>query len=310
MTSPMSTDTSTQPHGFFNIDKPAGLTSHDVVAQIRRCLPPKTKVGHTGTLDPFATGVLLITVGQATRLSEYTLTLSKTYTAAIRLGATSTTDDKMGQITEAQTVAQPTAEEVRTVLSSYVGTIKQIPPAYAAIKIQGKKLYEYAREGKQVAAPARTVRISNITLDSYIFPLLTLTVTCGSGTYIRSLGRDIGEDLQTGAYVQDLRRTAIGDFTEQKAIELEEISRSSWQRQLLPASELVQHLPAIHIPELNVAKFQSGGSVPVEHSVLSPKGATKNAISLAVFAQNGKLLGIGQYDEATSLLSPQKVLTT
>ncbi|MEX1112556.1 MAG: tRNA pseudouridine(55) synthase TruB, partial [Candidatus Andersenbacteria bacterium] len=262
-----------------------------------------------GTLDPFATGVLLITVGQATRLSEYTLQLPKTYTATIHLGATSTTDDKMGEITEVKAPPKPTKEDIETTLASYIGTIQQIPPAYAAIKVKGKKLYEYAREGKAVTVPPRVVHISNITLNSYEFPLLTISVTCSSGTYIRSLARDIGKDLGTGAYVQELRRGAIGEFNEQKAIVLETAFLTAWQKHLQPASDLIPYLPSIYLTAPNVAKFQSGGSVPVEHSAFTSPQPPDTTIPIAVFASKNDLIGIGQYDASTSTLSPQKVLT-
>ncbi|MEX0649605.1 MAG: tRNA pseudouridine(55) synthase TruB [Candidatus Andersenbacteria bacterium] len=296
-------------HGFFIIDKPIGLTSHDVVRQIRHVLPRKTKVGHTGTLDPFATGVLIITIGQTTRLSEYTLSLPKTYRATIHMGETSTTDDGTGLITSIPETEEPTLQAINATMGSFKGVIQQVPPAYAAIKVKGKKLYEYAREGRVVERQPRSVIIYDLTVESYTYPTLTLTVTCGSGTYIRSLGRDIGEVLKTGAYVQELRRTAIGPFTEQKAKGLEDLTAQAWPQYLQPSEQLISHLPRIAIASVNVAKFKSGGSVLVEHSPETSNGATPEFNSVAIFTSENTFLGIGRYDSSTSLLHPQKVLT-
>lgn len=299
------------PSGFLIVDKPQSYTSHDVVAVIRKAFrrtfpDTRVKVGHTGTLDPFATGVLLITVGQATRLTEYTHSLSKTYRATITLGAISTTGDPEGAITSTNPRRLPDKQEIQDILPTFVGAIKQTPPAYAAIKVKGRKLYEYARTGDAVAIPTRTVFIHDLTVIGYNAPHLLIQVTCGSGTYIRSLGRDIGEKLKVGGYVTTLRRTAIGRFIEQKAICIDQIQQGQAMSHLRHPAELVDHLPSIVLEKANVAKFLNGGAVVLKEPL---NLHTNQALSIAVLSQNKLLLGIGVYVPATNVLSPQKVLT-
>ncbi len=168
--------------GFLNIDKPAGPTSHDIVARIRRLLPRKTKVGHAGTLDPFATGVLVVCVGGATRLAEYVREMPKEYRARIRLGATSTTGDSEGRIDTAEGVSPPAIESVRAAVDSFVGSIDQMPPAHSAVHVDGRRAYRLARDGRDVDIPPRTVRIDAIEICRYDYPALELLVRCGAGT--------------------------------------------------------------------------------------------------------------------------------
>ncbi len=198
--------------GLYNINKPTGPTSHDIVATVRRMLPRKTKVGHAGTLDPFASGVLVVCVGPATRLADYVQTQSKRYRAGIHLGATSNTDDAEGEISQTPNATQPTREDVEAMVRGFVGEISQIPPAHSAVHIDGQRAYELARQGKDVQIPARQVHIYDIQIADYTYPMLTIDVHCGSGTYIRSLARDIGRELHTGGYCQTLVRTAIGEL--------------------------------------------------------------------------------------------------
>jgi len=201
--------------GVLIIDKPIGITSHDVINQVRK-LANTRQVGHAGTLDPFATGVLIVAVGSATRLLEYTGGLPKTYQAEITLGASSDTDDKTGKLTPHPNKKPIDRGVVDEVVQSFAGPQEQIPPIYAAIKVEGKKLYEYARAGEKVPVKPRSIIIHDIKLTNYKHPNLTIETTVSSGTYIRALARDIGESLHTSAYTKNLRRTAIGTFTEQK----------------------------------------------------------------------------------------------
>ena len=207
--------------GVLLVDKPAGWTSFDVVAKIRAQIraeyrargekPTKRqlKVGHAGTLDPFATGLLAILLGDATKKAGEFLKLDKVYEATFQLGQTSTTGDPEGEITDVSPYV-PTEEEVRQTLAQFVGEITQTPPVYSAIKINGQRAYKLAREGKTVAMPARTVIVHAIELLDYAYPTLSIRVHVGSGTYIRTLGEDIGTALKTGAYCRQLRRTRIG----------------------------------------------------------------------------------------------------
>jgi len=206
------------------IDKPAGITSHDVVDRVRKASGIK-KVGHAGTLDPFATGVLLILVGrEATRQSEELMALSKEYTADIRLGYTSSTGDRDGTIEpEDFDRRPPDTDEVSHVVQQFVGDIEQIPPMHSALKVHGKKLYELAREGKEIVREPRSVYIDNIRMERYQYPSLTLRIQCHSGVYIRTLAEDIGDLLGVGAYVEQLERTKVGEYTAEEAYNIDDV---------------------------------------------------------------------------------------
>jgi tRNA pseudouridine55 synthase len=197
------------------IDKPDGMTSFGVVARVRRVLSKqaskKVKVGHTGTLDPFATGLMILVSGKMTKHAmEYTK-LDKVYEATIRLGQTSTTGDPEGEISDASDRV-PTREEVAAVLARFTGEIQQRPPIFSAIKIDGQRAYKLARDGKEVEIPLRTVNIYSLELIDYAYPALKIRTHVSSGTYIRSLASDVGEALDTGAYCTQLRRTRIADW--------------------------------------------------------------------------------------------------
>lgn len=201
-------------HGFLNLDKPLGWTSHDVVGRCRRILHTK-RVGHAGTLDPAATGVLVVGVGRATRLLDYVQDGSKEYVAHVVLGVDSTTADIDGRLVEdpAQSVTAVSAAAVEQILPEFVGQIQQIPPKYSAVKQDGEPLHRKVRRGEPVDVPVRTVHVSSISVLSFEWPDLVLHVECGSGVYIRSLAQDIGARLGTGGYLHHLIRTRVGPFT-------------------------------------------------------------------------------------------------
>lgn len=212
------------------IDKPAGWTSHDVVAKIRSVIKSETgqkvKVGHTGTLDPMATGLLVLVLGSYTKRAEQFSKMDKIYDAELTLGAVSTTGDKEGQITQKNT-QEPTLAEVKTVLNTFLGETSQVPPAFSAIKVGGQRAYKAARAGKTLEIEPRSVRIYEITDVNYAYPKLSFTCKVSSGTYIRSLAVDIGEKLGTGAYLSALRRTRVGEFQISAALDLKEANYES-----------------------------------------------------------------------------------
>lgn len=197
------------------VDKPAGITSFGVVARVRRILSQregkKVKVGHTGTLDPFATGLLILMAGKATKKAMELTKLDKVYEATVRLGATSTTGDPEGEIAETGATL-PTLEEIQTVISQFTGKIKQRPPIFSAIKIDGQRAYNLARKGKEVEMPEREVEIYSLDILSYEVPILKIRTHVSSGTYIRSLAEDLGKALGCGAYLTELRRTQIAEY--------------------------------------------------------------------------------------------------
>lgn len=215
------------PSGLLFIDKPAGMSSFGVVARVRRQLSQeagkKIKVGHTGTLDPFATGLMIIVVGDYCKRAGEFSKLDKSYQATVRLGETSTTGDPEGEIIQVSNV-QPTRKEVEHVLVPLRGEIQQTPPVYSAIKIDGQRAYKLAREGKTVVMPTRTITIHSLELDDYVYPDLNISCHVSSGTYIRTLAQDIGEALGTGAYTKSLRRTTVGQWSLQGAHHPEHIS--------------------------------------------------------------------------------------
>ena len=204
--------------GIIAVYKPAGMTSHDAVNRVRRASGIRT-VGHAGTLDPLARGVLVIAVGRAaTRQLAVIVQHEKEYLAIVRLGVTSVTDDEEGEKTTHMVNDIPSREAVDAAVRRFVGTIMQVPPIYSALKIKGKPAYAYAREGKDIAMQARPVVIKEIEVLSYEFPDIRVRVVTGAGVYIRSLARDIGVTLGTGAYLADLERTRVGEFTKDRCL--------------------------------------------------------------------------------------------
>jgi len=205
------------------INKPAGITSHTVVNKLRRFYGIK-KIGHAGTLDPFATGVLILLVGrESTKRSDEFMKQDKIYRTKLKLGYISDTYDKDGVIQEYNVQKVPTRSEIESITESFIGEISQIPPMYSAIKINGKKMYELARKGQTIDIPPRLVNIYNIDILDYTYPYLTLDIACSSGTYIRSLGYDIGMKLSTGAYLEELERRQSGEFNIEKCYTLDNL---------------------------------------------------------------------------------------
>lgn len=230
--------------GFILIDKPEGITSFDVVARLRR-LTGEKRIGHAGTLDPFATGLLLVAVGrEATRELQKFVGLPKHYEATFVLGATSTTDDVKGEISESVSTKHLTKEEVEDAIRSFKGSIDQVPPTYAAIKVQGKKLYELARAGKPTLVEPRRVHIYSIIPLSDLSNIsnLSLHIHCSSGTYIRSIARDLGVKLGVGGYVSELRRTSIGPFVITDAMTFDQLNQTNIESHLVEIQSFLKRL--------------------------------------------------------------------
>jgi len=251
------------PMGILNINKPLGWTSHDVVAKVRRLLDIR-RVGHAGTLDPLATGVLVVCLGAATRLSEYLSNTSKVYLAAIRLGIETETWDSEGQVISRNDL-KPSLEKVATVLKRYRGVIRQTPPMYSAVKHRGQPLYRLARRGITVDRPVREVQVYDLELLSYDYPLLCLRIECSKGTYVRSLAHDIGQDLNTGAYLASLERVAVGALTLQEAVTLEMLEKAvrngGYERYLVPLRRALAHMPAITVSHSEAVRLAHGQAV-------------------------------------------------
>jgi tRNA pseudouridine55 synthase len=211
--------------GVINLDKPAGMSSAAAVSRVKRLLARGTKIGHAGTLDPFATGVLLLLIGKATKACETLMGEPKRYEATAKFGATTETDDRESPEILAEIERQPSREEIERAAAAMVGIVQQRPPAYSALKIGGRPAYELARRGKPVELRPRSVRIDAIEIVSWDWPLVRLRIDCGRGTYIRAIARDLGEALKCGAYLTELRRTRIGRFDVERAVTLEQLNQ-------------------------------------------------------------------------------------
>ena len=209
--------------GVLNVNKPAGLSSARVVARVKRLLPRGTKIGHAGTLDPFATGVLLLLVGRATKLCERLMDQPKQYEATVKLGGTTPTDDPESPETPTPGARPVSREQVEAALKQFVGPIRQRPPAFSALKVGGRRAYDLARKGHDVALQPRTVQVYAIELLEYAWPLVRLRIDCGRGTYIRAIARDLGEALGVGGHLTALVRTRVGEYSVVDASELHEL---------------------------------------------------------------------------------------
>lgn len=292
-------------NGLLVIDKPAGMTSHDVVGRVRRLAGMK-RVGHGGTLDPFATGILVVAVGRATRVLQYVQDHQKGYRAHVVLGAATDTADVDGVVTDtAERDNWPDEAEVAAAVSRFVGEIEQAPPAYSAIKVGGRKLYELARAGEQVDVPKRIVTVHAIEVLSYAPPDLVLDIQCGKGTYVRSIARDIGALLGTEAYCHGLRRTNSGAFCLADAWTLEELAerdvRDDWPRIALHPDAALTGLPAVILGEADRDKWYHGRSVPIS------RPASSTGIVTRAYGDDGQFLGIGTWTD-DDRLKPTLVL--
>ncbi|WP_425400942.1 tRNA pseudouridine(55) synthase TruB [Aeoliella sp.] len=246
--------------GILNINKPAGWTSRDVVNRVQRLVRP-AKVGHAGTLDPLATGVLVVCVGQATRLIEYVQRMPKRYVGTFQLGVTSPSDDTELETTPVTGAKVPPLEALQQAVPNFVGEIQQRPPAYSAAKLQGQRAYDLARRGEEVELAARPVTIYSIEIVRYEYPELVLDIRCGSGTYIRSLGRDLAESLGSGAVMSGLVRTAIGKFAIESSCTPEQVLEQGVEQFLEPATRAVAGLTTVVLTPNEIEAIGHGRSI-------------------------------------------------
>ena len=286
--------------GVLVVDKPISLTSHDVVQTIRRGTGIR-RAGHTGTLDPRASGVLVVLIGPAVRLSEYVSASDKRYQATIHLGSSTDTYDADGRVTNSApvTVTEPQFEQV---LGQFVGEIEQVPPPYSAIKVQGRKAYEMAREGEEVILEPRKINVYSLELLEWAPPEAVIDVFCSSGTYVRSLANDLGNALGCGAHLVGLRRTKSGRFTLRDAVPLRRLQESflagDWYKFLIPAAEALADWTMVELDADQVELIRHGHRVPAEADL---KGWARGV------SQQGDLVALIEVDEATHEWQPRKV---
>ena len=272
--------------GFLNCDKPAGMTSRDVVNIVQRRIRP-LKVGHCGTLDPLAKGVLVLGVGPAVRLTSFVQNCQKRYDANFRLGASSATGDLENGFVEHPNLAIPSRDQLDAAAKSLLGTITQVPPAYSAIWVDGKRAYERARRGEQVEMPSRKVSIDRLEVLRYEYPHVRLGVACGSGTYIRSLGIDLAQAVGSMAVMTELTRVGIGPFSVETAVTIGQLRDEPIEKLLLPAAVAVGHLPSVVIgPEDSI---RLGNGLPLSAEAAKRIGDAKEAV---VLTEQGDLRAI------------------
>lgn len=292
------------PVGILNINKPPGATSHDVVKQVRRLVGIR-KVGHSGTLDPMATGVLLLCLGPATRLIEYLMAGEKVYRATVRLGQSTNTFDAEGQIVAEYKVSGVTLAHIEAILPRFLGTIQQRPPAFSAIKQSGVPAYKLARQGKSVELKTRSVQISEIRLLGWKAPFLELEVYCGPGTYIRSLAHDLGQMLGVGGHLTALSRTASGNWQLTQATTMEtlqaRVSAGQLADVLHPLEQAVAHLPGLILNEMQQQAIGQGQKIP-----MNDPAQFDQSHPVAAYDTAGQLVAILDVLESAQL-QPKKV---
>ncbi len=286
--------------GVLVVDKPVGLTSHDVVQIIRKGTNIR-RAGHTGTLDPRASGVLVVLIGPAVRLSEYVSASDKRYQAIVRLGTSTDTYDADGRITSSSPV-DITEEQFETALKQFIGEIEQVPPPYSAVKVKGKKAYEMAREGEEVDLAPRKIQVYNLELLEWAPPEAVIDVYCSSGTYVRSLAHDLGETLGCGAHLVGLRRTKSGRFTLRDAVPLRKLrdafENGSWYQFLIPAAEALSDWPAVELGVDQVELVRHGHRVP---------GNPEDHGWARGISEQGELVALLEFDAEAKEWQPRKV---
>lgn len=294
--------------GILNVDKPPGMTSHDVVDVVRR-VAGQRKVGHAGTLDPMATGVLLVCLGPATRVAEYLMAGQKLYRATIILGATTETYDAEGEFTASGGRTDFDRAEIEAALAHFVGSIEQVPPMYSALKQQGQPLYKLARQGKTVERQPRQVDIERIELLDLTSPSLVVEVTCSTGTYVRSLAHDLGQYLGSGAYLAALVRLGSGHFTLQDAVSLKRLEEAfehgQEDRYLLPLDEAFLDWPAIIVGAEDARHIVHGQAIQGDPPMAESAASLHRAFSL-----DGDFLAIMAYQAASGQWRPKKVFAS
>ncbi len=294
-------------NGIIIIQKEAGYTSHDVVAKMRGICKQK-KIGHTGTLDPQATGVLPVCLGSGTKLCDMLTDKDKEYVAELLLGVETDTQDATGKVLQTHLV-EVTEEEVRQAVMSFVGVYHQIPPMYSALKVDGKKLYELARAGKEVERKAREVSILEIEIQEIALPIVKFRVACSKGTYIRTLCADIGEKLGCGGTMKSLQRTRVGSFTLEKAVTLAQLEmlrdENRLEEILFPVDSAFSGCPKLHVRQEFCRLIDNGNSFFANQTV--EKAVFGKGEWVSVYRENGSFVGVYIYDASRKWYKPVKM---
>ena len=292
--------------GIINVYKEKGFTSFDVVAKMRGILGQR-KVGHTGTLDPAAEGVLPVCAGRGTRLCDMLTDHDKTYRATLLLGVVTDTEDTTGTVLEEKNTDHLTEDEVREAIMSFVGDYDQVPPMYSALKVDGKKLYELAREGKVIERKARPVKIHEIVIESVNLPEVVMSVSCSKGTYIRTLCNDIGAKLGVGGCMKDLLRTKVGRFVLEETRTLTQLQQLKEEGRLeeavFPLESVFADLPEIRAAEEVLNKLMKNGN-PFRYKGIGP---VSDGDAYKAYTMDGQFVGVYEYSEEKQMFYPKKM---
>jgi tRNA pseudouridine55 synthase len=282
--------------GILLVDKPQGLTSHDVVLRVRR-RARGARVGHSGTLDPAATGLLIVLLGKATKLSEALMNEGKEYEAVIELGRETDTGDATGRTLREHGGPPPEAATVARALEEFVGEIDQVPPMVSALKVGGRRLYDLARVGRTVERAPRRVRVDRIELRAYEPPRVSLRVACGRGMYLRALAADLGAALGVGGTLASLRRTRVGPFSVERAVALGDLEaaapKDAWRERVITLEDALAHIPGVVVAEEHTRRVLRGQSTGWSEVVSFPEGLSAGSL-LRVLGPDGRLLAMGR----------------
>jgi len=299
--------------GLILLDKPGGVTSHDIVLRIRKILGLK-KVGHFGTLDPLATGLLLLAVGQATKLFPLFSKKDKIYRGKIRLGFSTDTYDALGKPLSEDHAEYPDRQTLAEAMNTFVGEIKQVPPPYSAKKLDGQPLYKWARAKRMLQLEPSSVAVYSFDLIAYVPPFLNFESRCSAGTYVRSLAHDLGQHLGCGGHLAELRRLAVGRYDISAALTLEQVERLAAEGEIegfiLPLETMLPEFPRVILKESGVRELQKGKVLPAEHilTVLRPRPglgpATTEEEAYQLFSPEGKFLALAKKGERKNGLLP------
>jgi len=298
--------------GFLNFNKPIGITSMDALRRIKAITGQKQKVGHAGTMDPLARGVLPICFGQATRLMEYVVGRTKRYTVGIKLGETTKTFDAEGEVTKSGDPSGITAETIQAILPTFTGAVMQTPPMYSAIKINGQRLYKLARAGIEVEREARPVEIYDIQIVEFSLPTVVINVECGRGVYMRSLAHDLGSALGCGGYVTDLIRTYSGGFNIEDSVTLEQLEQANardstgWLQDLFPVDVVLRELRAVKVSTQAQRYLSNGQPVGIGRAGMEAGYLEQ----FRLYSEEGHFFALARCDLSTNSWRPVKVFQT
>lgn len=288
--------------GIVTIDKPTGLTSRQIVDKVAKIVRP-AKTGHAGTLDPLATGVLVVAIGSATRLISYIQEGRKRYIGEFRLGVRSNTDDIDGQVSEGGAWSHITEPMLVDAAAGFVGTISQVPPQFSAVHVGGQRAYKLARRGETVEIDARPVEVHSISVTRFNPPEFELEIECGSGTYVRSIGRDLGEHFGCGAIMTSLRRLAVGPFQIGDSVPFEELDESRLRVAIQPALMAVSHFPQRVVTDAESCELRQGRAISA-----GEMPTTNPGLEIAIVDVDQQLVGLGRLDASSRRLQPHLIL--